>query len=214
MGLVGDVQHDELRNDPEPVVYVPVLLAAQRYEPWVVSFVVRTTGEPPLLGALASAVRREVAALRPDIPVYGMDTMESVAHHATAPDLRFTLSLVAIAAATTLFLAVVGVYGVLAYVVSLRRNEFGLRIALGADRGDIRALVFRQASRVLLVGLAIGVPVSWFLAGTLQGLLYQIQPVDPLTYALSLSVLLGAFVFAASVPAGGAASVDPRTALE
>jgi len=209
VGVVGDAQHEDPRKPPIPFVYLPLLGDFAPTGPWAVSFLVRTGGST---AGLVDQVRREVAALRPDIPLAHAATLSSSVARSTAR-LAFALRLLGLSAAAAVALSAIGAYGVMAYVVALRRREFGIRLALGAHGREVRAMVMRQGAAVTVAGLAGGLAASMLTAGLLRSLLFEIGPVDPATYA-AVAIGLSAIALAAAyVPAARAARLDPARVL-
>jgi len=209
VGVVGDVQHEDPRKAHVPFVYLPVLGDFAPFERWAVTYVVRIDG-PPL--ALVETIRREMAALRPDIPMAHVETQSALVARSTA-QLRFALWLLAVAAAAALALSAIGAYGVMAYVVTLRRSEFGIRLALGADRRQLRTMVLRQGLTTAAAGLLTGLAAAALAGRLLRSLLFEIQPGDPPTYAavacgLSMTALLAIYI-----PARRASRLDPAEIL-
>ena len=176
---------------------------------WMFSLVVRSTLPP---ASLATLVRREVLAVDKDLPVYNPRTMEeSIANSGAAR--RFTGLLIGLFAALALVLTAVGIYGVVSYAVSQRTREMGIRMALGAQRGDVLWLVIAREMKLALAGAAIGLVAALALARFMAGLLFEIQPGDSLTF-VSVSLSLLAIALAACwLPAARAARVDPMVAL-
>lgn len=209
VGVTSDVHWIALREEPMPVVYRAVLARNQTFESFTVSFVVRTS-VPPL--SMVETVRREVRALRADVPVTGVRTMEDIVAASTAR-FRFALWLLGVAAAVALALSAVGVYGVVSYVVGLRRNEFGIRIALGAGAGQVRRMVVRQGSGMALLGLAVGVGAAVGLSRFLSSLLFRVESTDLVTYGAVLAFLGVVAWLAAYVPARRASQISPSQAL-
>jgi predicted permease len=209
VGVVGDVKHENPRKATPPFIYVPVLGDFAPFERWAVSYVVRTEGEPL---ALVEAARREVEALRSDIPLANAETLSALVTRSTAR-LRFALWLLAVAAATTLVLSAIGAYGVMAYVVTLRRNEIGVRLALGASGRQVRSMVLRQGTATAAAGLAAGLAGAALTARWLESLLFDVVPFDPLTYVAVLSGLAVIALAAVYLPARRAARLDPARIL-
>jgi predicted permease len=170
---------------------------------------VRTSGDPL---AMVGAVRSEVTAIDPDLPVYGVETMLDRIADSMLPDrVRMTLTLVF--AGVALLLAAVGIYGVLAYMVAQRAREIGIRMALGSGRQSVFRLVLGQGLRLLGIGLALGIVASLAIGRVLRGMLYGITPADPLVFAGVLAVLGSVAVAACVVPAVRACRIAPATAL-
>jgi putative ABC transport system permease protein len=205
VGVVASVKHGDVTEDPVRYVYTP--LAQSKTSS--MDLVIRTVSDP---AALTAAVRREVQALDPTIPFYEVHTLE----HAVARTLgtrRLTNHLLLAFAGAALLLAAVGIYGVMALGVSQRVNEFGVRLALGAAPRDVLTLVLGQGMRLVLLGMAIGLISALSLARFLAALLFQVKPVDPLTFVL-VALALAVVAFAACyIPARRATATDPLVAL-
>ena len=205
VGVVGDVRLTALDTDPKPTLYwhhvqVPSSMMTLR---------VRTAGAPQ---ALAPAVRAQVAALDPNVPVGSALTLEEiVAGSVERP--RFLLRLLAVFALIAVGLATVGVYGVMSYTVLERVPEVGIRLAVGATPGDIMRLVLRDGLALAVAGIGIGLAAASAMAGVLQGLLYEVAPRDPVALAAVSAVLLLATMLAAWLPARQAGRIDPIKAL-
>jgi ABC-type antimicrobial peptide transport system permease subunit len=172
--------------------------------------VLRTSGDP---SALAAAARREVHDLDPDLPVYRLRTMEERVSESLARR-RFAMLLLTLFAALALGLAVVGVYGVMAYLVSQGTRELGIRLALGAAPSAILALILKRGMTVAVAGIAAGVAAALVLTRFMQSLLFQIQPADPLTFAAIPVVLAAAAAAAVFVPARRASRIDPLLTIK
>ncbi|HEV7515892.1 MAG TPA: ABC transporter permease, partial [Thermoanaerobaculia bacterium] len=205
VGVATDVHREDLATAPKAELYLPFL-----QQPSPFGFLaVRTQGDP---AALTAAVRRQVRALDADLPVFDVSTLEQRLAASVAAR-RFGLLLLGAFAALALALAAVGLSGVIAYAVSERTREIGIRMALGADRGDVLSLVVGKGLAMAAAGVLIGLPVAFGLSRYLASALYGIAPSDPVTYLLIPVVLLTAALFAAYVPARRATRVDPVVAL-
>ena len=158
------------------------------------------------------AMRMAVRDVDPSIPLYEVRTLEGVVVAVTAAR-RFYMRLVLLLAATGLALAMLGLYGVIAYFVAQRTPEIGLRLAVGADRWEVVRMVLGQALRVASIGVAIGVPAAFMLTGVMRTLLYEIEPTDPATFAAVTLLVLLTSVAAALIPSARAARIDPLVAL-
>ena len=172
-------------------------------------FVLRYEG--PLTGVLASirAVNKQMSS---EQVLYGEQTMESIESDSMATR-RFAMILLGGFAAMALLLACVGIYGVMAYLVSQRTQEVGIRMALGANRSDVLLLVFRGGARLATIGVAIGIVSSIGLTRLMRQLLFDVSPTDPLVIAAVCVLLMVAALAACLVPARRAASIDPMRAL-
>lgn len=212
VGVAGDVRQQELTEDARPELYVPVAQASE--DLWgdrdvSMAVVVRTAGDP---AALAAPVRQAVLRVDPRLPVYDVATMEQIRATWMATT-RFNMLLLTTLGAIGLVLAVVGIYGVIAYFVSQRTQEIGLRMALGATEKRVLAMVTYQALRPVLAGLAVGLAGAAAVTRVLSSLLYGVTATDPATFAGVLVVLAVAALLASWIPARRAARVDPSRAL-
>ncbi|HRC87421.1 MAG TPA: ABC transporter permease, partial [Thermoanaerobaculia bacterium] len=205
VGVVGDVRHQALSSQVSPQMYLPL---EQSTDPFLV-MVVRTGGEPT---ALAPAVRARVVATAQDVPIYGVASLEELAAR-TAFRESFTSTLLTLFAASALLLASVGLYALVAFLVEARRKEVGVRVALGALRADICRLVLGPGLALVGAGLGLGWLAAVLLSRLLAGLLYEVSPDDPLTYATIAAVLVGTAGLAHLVPLARALGVDPVTTL-
>ncbi|MET0623131.1 MAG: ABC transporter permease [Pyrinomonadaceae bacterium] len=212
VGVVGDVRHRGLDLESKPEIYVPVyqpLFSNRPVPPLSLYVAVRTSGDP---AALAAAVRREVAAVDPEQPVANVRTMEERLAESVAQR-RFNMTLLGVFACVALVLAGVGVYGVMAYAVARRTHEIGIRVALGAQRGDVVRLVLRQGMWLALAGVGAGLAGAYAVTRLMSGLLYGVSPTDPLTFVGVALLLAAVGLLACLVPARRATKVDPMTAL-
>lgn len=187
----------------------------QAYEPYHefsfnnVTFVLRAAGDP---GALATAMRREVQAVDPQLPVHTQKTMEQIVDESLGQR-YFSLVLVGVFAAVALALASIGLYGVIAYSVAQRTREFGVRLAIGAGRGNIVRLVMGEGAKLIGTGLLLGTVGAMVSAGLIQSLLFGIGARDPLTFAAIVMLLAAVAAAACLIPALRATKVDPLVAL-
>ena len=205
VGVVGGVKHTDVKTEPRPTMYVPA-----EQSPWeTMTLVVRSSGDPT---ALAAALRDEVAAVDKDQPLSEIDIMEQLFAKAVAPQ-RFNLMLVGIFAALALTLATVGVYGVIAYSVTQRAQEMGVRLALGANSRDILRLVIGQAMRVSLLGVGLGLVAAVGLTRVMSSLLFEVSSTDPVVFVGLAVVLIAVTLVASYIPARRATKVDPLVAL-
>lgn len=216
VGIVGDVSDSTLDTKPLPHIYTPYLqLADARMEDTVVdaarsmNIALRTAGNP---AALTSAATAQIHALDPDLPIADIRTMEQDMEVSVAGP-KFNTFLLGMFSLAALFLAAIGIYGVLAYTVAQQTHEIGIRMALGAQRRDVLRLVFRQGTRLALLGIAIGLLAAFGLTRLMSSLLYGVSASDPFTFVVVAAVLLGVALVACYVPARRAMRVDPIVAL-
>ena len=208
VGVVGDIKYSGLDAAPEMVLYEPYEQAA-----WSSMYlVVRASSKLDNPATLASAVQNAVWSLDKDLPVAHVLTMEQLLAESVEQP-RFRTVLVEIFALVALGLASVGIYGVLAYSVSQRRNEIGIRMALGAKRSDVLWLVVGQGMLLTFIGVAIGVTGALVLTRFLSALLYEVHPTDPATFVVMALLLVFVALSACYIPARRAMRVDPMTAL-
>jgi putative ABC transport system permease protein len=205
-GVVRDVRQFELDADPKPQMYLSYR-QADFFEPD--DLVVSTEVEP--LG-LAAAVRKAVWEIDKDQPVSDIRTMEDILSESIARQ-RFSMLLLGIFAGLALILAAVGIYGVMSYSVAQRTREIGLRMALGAQRGDVVKMVVGQGLKLVLVGVALGLAVAFVLTRVMASLLFGVSATDPLTFIVISLVLVGVALIASFIPARNATKVDPMIAL-
>jgi putative ABC transport system permease protein len=205
VGVIGDVRHSNLESPPSPEMYISYLQGSPT-NPFIV---IRTTGDP---AALAATVRGELQALDKAIAAYDIRPMAQVRADSVG-ERRFVLLLVSAFGALALVMAAVGVYGVMALVVSERTPEIGVRLALGAQRGAVMRLVVAQGLTLAATGIAIGVVVSLALTPLLTAQLYGIRALDVPTMAVVPALLLAVAALACYLPARRAMQIDPVNAL-
>jgi len=212
VGVVGDVRHTGLDAEPTPDIYVPLAQASSSAVVYLrnnLYCVVRTSGRPL---ALAAAARREIVGVDRDVAPTSTRSLEDLLADSLAPR-RFNLHLIALFGIVALLLAVAGLYGVMAYAVTQRTREIGIRMALGASRRDVVALFVGNGMRLAAGGVLAGVALSLLSTRLLASLLFEIAPTDPVTFAGVAVVLAAAATAAAWVPARRASRIDPMTAL-
>ncbi len=205
VGIVKDAKWRYIGERPRAVVYRPI---SQSWSP-LSSFVVRTAGQP---NALLADVRREVQRLDPSLPVQVLRTLPEHVSEALWPA-RLGARLLAVFGILALTLAAVGLSGVIAYLVSQRTHEIGIRLALGAQAGDVLKLVVWQGLKLTLSGVVIGLFGAFALTRLLENLLYGLSPTDPLTFLSITSLLVAVALLACYIPARRATKVDPLVAL-
>ena len=205
VGVVSDMKYEGLRSETAPAVYVSGLQSSLRRR----TLTIRSTGAA---GALLPAVRSELSALNPSVALTNVQTMETVLAGAQSRD-RFSTLLLTMFGALALALASVGVYGVLAYAVAQRRNEVGIRMALGADRAVVRGMVLGDGLKLVGLGLGIGLAGALGLSSLLASQLFGVSPRDPTVYAGVAVILLVVGLLASFVPAWRATRVSPVIAM-
>ena len=204
VGVVGDVRQQGLETEPVGAIYLP-----QRQAFWANTVAVSTPFDP---AGTARQVKDAVHGIDPQQPVDHFQTIEEIRYQSMASP-RLTAMLLGLFAGLALLIAATGISGVIAYSVSQRTNEIGIRMALGARRAQVLAMVLRQGLWIVLTGLAVGTLVALFASRFMSGLLFRTSTRDPLTFAAVMIVLLFAAVAASFFPARRAASVNPTIAL-
>lgn len=205
VGIVGDVRHNGLTSQPAPTVF---LLHAQT-PGYITNLVVRTAGDP---FAYVSAIRRAVYEADPTQALSSARTLEQDVASVLARPRLYAL-LVACFAIVAVTLAAIGVYGLIAYVVTQRTREIGIRVALGASRLKVFLQVARQGTGLVVTGIVVGVITAAIVREPAADLLFGVGPGDPMTYLLAASTLAGIAVAAVMIPARRATRVDPIHAL-
>lgn len=209
VGVVADIRANGLQLPPTLTVYQPYWQQAQRD----MALAVRTSSDPAgISNAVRAMVRAMVRGLDAELPVPQFRTMQQIVS-ASVAERRFQLSLVLLFSGTALLLACLGIYGVVSYSVAQRRNEMGIRIALGATGANLSAMVLRQGLSPVTIGLAAGLAAALAVGRILSGLLFGVSFADPLTLALVAVVLMLVAAAACYFPARGATRTDPLIAL-
>jgi putative ABC transport system permease protein len=206
VGVVADVKLEVLEQDTPAQMYFPLLQRPNSPTLWLV---VRTAGDP--LQAVA-AVERTVHAVEKDLPIYSVRSMNQLLGSSLATR-RLTLVLLAGFAALALLLAAVGIYGVTSYSFRQRTHELGIRMALGAQAGDVLKLVLMQGLKLAFVGVLIGLTAAFSLTRWMKSLLFEVSPTDPMTFAVIALLLIAVALLACWIPARRATKVDPLVAL-
>jgi len=206
IGVVGDVRDNGLERDPRPTVYLNCFQRPAATSEF--SIVARAHGD---VASLTSAMRREARALNPEMPTK-FETIEQIVS-ASFDNRRFSMIMLGIFAGSALLLAMVGLYGVMAYITSQRTHEIGIRMALGAQRLDMLGMIFRQGFSLVLAGVAVGILASVALTRLLGTMLYGVQATDVVTYGGVVGLLVVAAALASYIPARRAMKVDPMVAL-
>jgi predicted permease len=205
VGIVMDARTNGLRREAQPIVYQPVAQARD----FLGSLEVQAVGDPSLL---AGQIRRTLAEARPDLPVLSVRTMRSQVERSLMQE-RLMAALSLAFGLAALFLVFVGLYGVIAQWAATRTREIGVRMALGASPGSVRWMVLREAFILVLGGLVVGVPAAVGASQLLRGLLFGLDPMNPLILSVVALAMLGVGLLAAYVPARRASRVDPMAAL-
>jgi putative ABC transport system permease protein len=210
VGVVRDVKQNALDEETKPALYVSYLQPPLPDWKFQYMFLVVRTQYDSL--SLLPALRNTVQALDKNQPVYRVAAMEQLLAHSMAAR-KFSLLLLALFAALALALSVIGLYGVLAYTVTQRMREIGIRMALGAQRIDVLRLVVKQGMALALIGIAVGLSASFALTRLMKTLLYSVSPTDPLTFTVITLLLTFVALLACWIPARRATKVDPLIAL-
>jgi putative ABC transport system permease protein len=205
VGVVADHRNSGVARPVRPEIFIPV----RQQTAWNQLFLL-VRGDRA--GALVSPVRSAVTALDPEQPVYAVQTLEEALTESSFQQ-RISAMLLGIFAAVALALAAIGIYGVMAYTVSARTQEMGVRLAMGAQRRDVIWMIVRQVLVLSITGLLLGTAGVLAAGKALSGLLYGVRPSDPLTMVVVTGLLCGVALLAASGPAVRAARVDPIDAL-
>jgi putative ABC transport system permease protein len=206
VGIVSHIMQSDLaRDEGRGVFYV-----SQYQRPMPLgSILVKTSRDP---AAAASVIRDAVRAVDPMLPLFEVKTMDALLAESLAPR-RFVMRLLSLFAAAALFLAALGLYGVLSYAVTQRTREIGIRMALGAERGTVTKLIVGQGLRLAGIGVLIGVGVAMALARMIENQLFEVPAIDPVTIATMTFTLMGAAILASWLPARRAVRTDPIVAL-
>jgi predicted permease len=205
VAVVGGVRHDSLSAPPPPELYVPI----EQNVVYATALIVRTSSDPR---GLAAAVQERIWSVNPDVPVTNVRTMDEV-FAASLERPRLILGVLSLLAIVGLVLGAVGIYGIVAYGVQQRLRELGIRAALGAGAGSLRALVVRGGVRFAVLGVLVGVPVALVLSRALRGMVFGVAPSDPLSFGVVALVLVGVALAASWLPARRAARSDPMAVL-
>ena len=207
VGVVADIHQRGLDRGVQPMIYVPFQQDRSGFIRFV-SFVVRTSTP----GSVVEGVRTEIRRAAPDLPIESTLTMdEAVAKSVAQP--RFRMVLVALFAIAATLIATCGIYGLMAYAVTQRRREIGVRMALGAERRDVLRLVLARALRIVVAGVIVGLAGAAGVTRVLQSFLFGVTPTDPIAFTIVTLLLIGVGLLAAWLPARRAAGIDPWAAL-
>jgi predicted permease len=212
VGVVGNIKQTSLREEPSPKMFVPYTQIGNIIESNTIrsmQYAVRTMGEP---ASVSKNLRPAVHTVEPDLPVANFAMLTTLVDDSLATD-RFLVFLFGAFGGLALILASIGMYGVISYSVMQRTPEIGIRIALGAGRGQIFILILKQGSRVVCSGIAIGLIAAFATTRLMTRFLYGVQPTDPITFAAVSFLQVVVALLACYVPVRKAMSVDPVTAL-
>ncbi|HYC52910.1 MAG TPA: ABC transporter permease [Gemmatimonadaceae bacterium] len=209
VGVVDDVKQEDWREPVQSVLYFP--LTGPTATAWGMgspAYIVKS----PRAASLQSEVRAMVREIAPEAPVYREYTMEFLAERSMV-QLSFTMLTLGVVSVLALILGAIGLYGVLSYVVAERTREIGVRMALGATARNVRRMVVSQGSRVVMIGVVIGLAVAFLSTKYLQTLLYDVKAVDPIVFVAMSAMMLGVGMIASYMPARRASNVDPIESL-
>jgi len=205
VGVVGEVHHGDLESPADPTMYVPFKQDVFS-SVWLMA---KTSGDA---ASYAPVVRQIVREIDPSLPAFSIMPLDEIVE-GTVAQRRFSMLLLLLFALLALFLAAVGLYGVVSYTVSQRTQEIGVRMAIGAQRRDVLRMVLGDGMKLAALGVLIGIGAALALAGYVASLLFGVTPFDPVSYVITAAVLLAVAAIACYVPARRAMSVDPLIAL-
>jgi putative ABC transport system permease protein len=207
VGVVGDIHQRSLETQPWREVYVPLTQVSRPVT--AAEMAIRTAGDPLVLAPAIAAAARTVY---PDVPLRNVIPMQDMIARQLAQR-RLNMMLLGLFGLLGLAIAAVGLYAVISHAVSQRRMEIGIRVALGATRGRVLAMIMRDALRLVVTGLALGTVAAWYLSALAGSFLFQVRPTDPRAFAAAVGVLTASALLASLLPARRAAGVDPIVAL-
>jgi len=206
VGVVADIRQTNLSDEPAAGIYIPY---TQEIMPWQ-TLVVRTKNDPM---SLAASIRREVTALDPEQPVARVATLNDLKEASTAQP-RFRTFLMGSFAGLALLLSAIGIYGVMAYTVSRRTREIGVRMAVGARPVDILRLIFGESMTLTLLGVSLGLVGAYAVTRVMKSLLFGVTSTDPITFTGVTLLLCSVALLASYIPARRAMRVNPMVALK
>jgi predicted permease len=208
IGVSGNERDDGVTEPPTAIVYWPMLSESYRWR--TMAYAVRSTrvGTPGFLRELQQCVW----SVNADLPLASVQTLKEI-QASSMTETSFALVMLGIAASVALLIGVVGIYSVIAYAAAQRTREIGLRMALGAQTGDVRKLFLRQGLRLTATGIAIGIGIAIVLLRVTSAFLFGVGPMDPVTYAAVSAGMVGIALLAIYLPARRAARIDPVVAL-
>jgi putative ABC transport system permease protein len=205
VGIVADARAESLENPRIPEIYSSLYQKGAR----LLAIFLRGNLDA---GAIPEQVREQVQSVDPTIPVFSAQTLRQVVSDSLSQR-RLSMEMVGLFALTALLLAAIGIYGVISYMVSERTHEIGIRLALGAQNGNILHMVLHQGLRLAMTGAAVGLVAALIVSQLMAGLLYDVRPTDPLTFAAVALLLIAVALLACYIPARRAARVAPLVAL-
>ena len=207
VGVVADIRQMSLERDVQPMIYVPFQQDHGGFLRFV-AFVARTSTPGPVV----EGIRAEIRRAEPDLPIQSAVTMdEAVAASVAQP--RFRMVLLGLFAVAATLIATCGLYGLMAYTVTQRRREIGVRMALGAERRDVLRLVLTRALRIVGAGVIVGLGGAVVVTRVLQRFLFGVTPTDPMAFTIVTLLLVAVGLMAAWLPARRATKIEPWTAL-
>jgi putative ABC transport system permease protein len=208
IGIVADTKRLSLREKPDPEMFVPY---TQKVWPSLLTMdvVLRTKNDP---AAVTAAARAAIHSVDSDLPLANVSTLATLVDDSVIQQ-RFAMYVIGAFGALALLLASIGMYGVISYSTTQRTQEIGIRLALGAQRRDVMAMVLAHGGRLAALGITIGLVAALALARTLASFLYGVQPADPITFAAVALLLCAVALLACYLPARRAMRVDPTVAL-
>jgi ABC-type antimicrobial peptide transport system permease subunit len=204
--VAADVKNTRLSQPPQPIMYRSMEQAPPSFS---LAWLIRSKDDTP---GRAEAIAREVRAIDPDLPVYNVRSMNELIGSAVA-ERRFLMRLLASFGVAAVAIALVGIYGVMAYTVSRRTREIGIRIAIGARSEDVSRMIVQHGLMLTGVGLAVGLAAALALSRQITSQLFGVQPTDPRTIGSVLALMVVVALAAAYLPARRAARVDPLIVL-
>ena len=207
VGVVADIRQMGLDRNVQPMIYAPFQQERSGFVRFV-SFVARTNSP----ASVAEGIRAEIRRTAPDLPIETTRTMDEAVAASVAPP-RFRMVLLVLFAIAATLIATCGIYGLMAYAVTQRRREIGVRMALGADRRDVLRLVLMRAFRIIVAGVIVGLAVAVGMTRVLQRFLFGVTPTDPIAFTLVTLLLMAVGLVAAWLPARRATRIDPSAAL-
>jgi putative ABC transport system permease protein len=205
VGVVGDIMGGNPTRPAPPAYYFPMILGPELFR----SVVVKGMGDPL---TLLPTIRQVVRRMDPEVPIFQVRTLEEIAWQRLGMG-RFAQSLFGVFAGLALLLGAVGIYGVMSFAVSRRAREFGVRLALGASRGSVLRLVLGQGARLTIPGVCVGLVAALASTRLMESLLFEVSPLDPLTYVVVALVLAVVSTGASYIPAYRATRLNPISSL-